>query len=230
MKWISVILILLCFVRCNTKDTRGNRDSLIVAASKANKVRDSLEIVQRQNEVTRKIDSLNTTIKRIANKCIVSFDEFKNITFYQHKSTGKNWPNRKTIYAECNSKGFYYLRSNYYSDDWLFHSRIQVKIGDQVIESEDIPSYSEGSRTENEGGNIWENVTYHELGQAIVAAIAKDPGQRVVVRFIGREYHHDETLTASSKNAIKDIYDLARTIGELEYYQTEFEKLPKDPT
>jgi hypothetical protein len=167
------------------------------------------------------MDSLQQIIDRLIAKCIVTHDEFKGITFYQHKAIGKYYPNRKTIYAECNSNGFYYLRSNYYSTDWIFHESVQVKIGDDVITSDVVPTFDDMNHQDNDASGVWENVTYGDLGQAIIARIAAQPTKRILVRFQGRHYHEDVELSPRDKTAIKDIYDLARSLGEMRYYQSD---------
>lgn len=170
-----------------------------------------------------RMDSIQRVINRLVSRCLVTHDEFKDVTFYKHKTVGKYYPNRKTIYAECNSEGYFYLRSNYHANDWIFHESVQVKIGDDVLTSGVVPSYDENNRQDNDAGSVWENVTYGDLGKAIITRIAAKPEARVVVRFQGRQYHDDVTLSAADKNAIKEVYDLARSIGEMRYYESNLE-------
>ena len=103
---------------------------------------------------------------KLKKKFIYEKDEFRDIGFYTHRNWGKYRPNRKTLTTGLNSHGYVYLVSRYYADDWLFHTKINVKIGDKVLSSPTVETFDDNHVTDNEGGKIWERVTYPD---------AKDP-------------------------------------------------------
>jgi hypothetical protein len=140
-------------------------------------------------------------------------DEFENIGFYTHKRWGNFRINRTTLKAGVNSSGYYWLRSNYYASDWIFHTSITVLIGEKTIKSKKVPTYSDEHITENEGGYIWEIVTYGNSN--ILREIATNVDKTIKVRFNGNQYHKDITLSQGDKNALKDCYDLSVMIDNI---------------
>lgn len=131
-------------------------------------------------------------------------DDFKNVIWYTHKRFGKYWPNRKTVYTEVRNDGYYNVISNYSSDDWIFHTSIQVMVGDQKFETEMVETYNENNRQDNDGGRIWENIRYSIENRNILNAIADGINKPVKIRFNGRQFHSDATMSAGDKKAIKE--------------------------
>src|SRR5690606_31541172 len=101
---------------------------------------DSATLANEAASRQRRMDSLQQIIDRLIAKFIATHDEFKHFTLYQQKAISNDYPNPTTIYAECNSNRFYYLRRNYNSSDWIVHGSVQVKIGDDVITADVVPS------------------------------------------------------------------------------------------
>jgi hypothetical protein len=176
---------------------------------------DSIRRVDREQEIQWKIknsDSLKSVAKKLAAKFIKTTDEFKGIDFYRYH---KHWPNRKTVYAECSSEGYYYLRSNWYASDWLFHESISLLFEDgTILRSEEVSTLDKKNRQENEGGDVWENVTYNN-SQDLVEMISRNKDKKIIVRFNGRQYYDDIVLTASDKNKIASIYELAKVFESM---------------
>jgi len=141
-------------------------------------------------------------------------DEFQDIGFYNHKRWGNYWPNRTTLTAGVNSSGYAWLNSNYHADDWLFHTKITVLIGEDKYQSATVPSYNDNNRRENEGGKVWEVITY-ENEKAILRAISSNVDKTIKVRFTGDKYYHDITLRSGDKQAIAECYRLAELITSL---------------
>jgi hypothetical protein len=153
--------------------------------------RDSIEFVKRRN-----IEESKKRFEILKKNFVFKEDEFKNIGWYIHKSqTVSNSWNRKCLKTHINSDGYIYLEDQYYSDDWIFHSRIEVKIGGEIFRSEDIPTYSEYNKTENSSGSVWENISYID-GQdnGIIKCISENVDQEIKVRFIGKQYYSDFVL------------------------------------
>ena len=156
----------------------------------------------------KKTAELEHKIKALKTKFIISKDEISGIEFYTHRAFGKYWPNRKTLKAVFNSDGYGYLESVYHADDWLFHTKIVVKFSDgAVLETQPVESFDKKNKTDNDGGNIWEVISYED-GLPIVSKIAADPTSKVYVRFIGRQHYDDTYLHQADKNALKDTWQL----------------------
>lgn len=141
-------------------------------------------------------------------------DEFSDITYYTPKLFGKYYPNRSNLYAETNNTGWIVLRSNYHADDWLFHSYVQVKVGEHQETTSVVPTYDSDNRHDNNSNGVWENIAYPQSDNHIIDLIADNVDERVVIRFQGDQYYHDATLSKSDKMAIKDTRDLRLAIIE----------------
>lgn len=124
---------------------------------------------------------------------------------------------RKLLNAHIRNNGTIYLESQYYSDNWLFHTQISIKIGDVVLRSEDIPSYSKLNVRDHTSGIIWEIVSYTGgKDNGILKAIydsKKD--DEIKVRFIGREYYSEVVLGRSDITALKESYELSEILKRL---------------
>ena len=187
-----------------------NADSaLIMANDFAQIVDSSISFIETKKEEEKQ--KALKEVDKLKAKFFYEEDEFNNIGFYTHKTWGKYWPIRKTLTIGVNSKGYYYLKSNYYSSDWLFHEKIKVKIGENQYESHKVPRHDKNNKTDVAGGNIYEVITYNEEKE-IIKAIAENVNEKITVRFIGTEFYDDVVLSAKDKNAIKDAYNLARYI------------------
>jgi len=170
-----------------------------------------LKTKKAQKENLKKIKKKITNLKR---KFLYQKDEFENIGFYTHKRFGKNWANRKTLTVGLNSTGYIYLKSNYYSTDWLFHNKVLVKIGENKYETATVERYKDNSRTSNSGGHIWEVITY-ENEERIIGYIANRFNEKISIRFVGSKYHDDAVLSYKDKIAIKESYELAELLENL---------------
>jgi len=140
-------------------------------------------------------------------KFVYTKDDFNDIGFYYHKHWGKDWPDRKTLYCYQNTKGGFFLVSNFYAEDWIFHTSAKVIVDTSKYETETVETYSPANRTQNAGGSVWENVTY-DNSTDILEAIAKNAGKKVKFRLEGKQYYSESQLSDDDKKAFKDSYDL----------------------
>lgn len=159
-------------------------------------VSDSLNQVKKQKE-------FNQLVKNF----IEVKDEFKDLSFYYHRNWGKNWLNRKTLTAYVNSNGYRFLKSNYHDDDWIFHSSVSVKIGDDMYTSSTVPRYEDNNVTKATGGGVYEIVTYTRENN-IIEKIGLNTDKKIKVRFQGDQFHHDVSLWKTDKEAMRDVYRL----------------------
>jgi hypothetical protein len=142
------------------------------------------------------------------------YDEFKNIGWYQAKTQAvdSTW-DEKMLKVHVNNTGYLYLSDQYYGDDWIFHTRIEVKIGEAIYRSEDIPTYSPENKQDNSGGSVWETISYTDgKDNGIIHAIAESGDATIRVRFTGERETRDFTLTKRDRQAIKDGYQLSELL------------------
>lgn len=163
-----------------------------------------------RTEKEKKLAESKKQLERLKRKFIYKKDDFQDIGFYTHKRWGRYWPNRKTLTSGVNSSGYAWLRSNYSADDWLFHTSVHVLIGERKLTSQTVPTYSEKNKTDNDGGRIWEVVTYNNTN--ILREIAENTDKKIRVRFNGSEFYDDVTLSSGDKQALKDCYELGKLL------------------
>jgi len=144
------------------------------------------------------------------------YDEFEKKGWYVAKSqaVANTW-DKEVLAVNVNNVGYAYLSDQYYGDDWIFHTRVEVKIGDAVYKSEDIPSFDSNNSRHNSGGSVWESISYTgDKDNGIMKAIAESGDTVVKVRFNGDEGVYDFTLSKRDQQAIKDSYELSNLIKE----------------
>lgn len=208
-KILIALFVMISIVGCQDnkpKESTQQKDIVdLVQKQKSDSIAKANEALREENKKRLGVLKKNFKFKQ---------DEFNNVGWYTHKyQTVENIWNRKCLKTRVSSTGYIYFESHYYADDWLFHTRIEVKIGDKIFKSEDVPTYSDDNRTENSGGSIWENVSYTgDNDNGIIKAIAESGDTPVKVRFIGKYYYDDFTLSSKDKQAIKDSYELSQLI------------------
>ncbi|MCK9573633.1 MAG: hypothetical protein M0R20_04470 [Candidatus Omnitrophica bacterium] len=153
----------------------------------------------------------------LKNKFNYDYDEFEKIGWYENKTqVVANTFDKKMLRVRVNNKGYAYLEDQYYGDNWIFHTRVVVKIGDTIYTSDDIPSYDSANHTNNSGGSVWERISYSGgRDNGIIEAIAKSGDASVLVRFAGDQGVSDFTLAARDQQAIKDAYELSNLIKKI---------------
>ncbi|MEZ4211121.1 MAG: hypothetical protein R3B39_02435 [Candidatus Paceibacterota bacterium] len=145
------------------------------------------------------------------------YDEFNNIGWYTHKNQlAENSYNRRLIKVPVNNRGYGYLESQYYGENWIFHTRVEVKVGELVLKSQEVPTYDPDNATQNSGGSVWEVVSFTgNKDNGIIQAIASSGDLDVRVRFSGDQKNSDFTLTKKDQQAIKDSYELMTLIKKV---------------
>lgn len=155
--------------------------------------------------------------ERLANatkKMRVKVDDMNDITWYYDK-TSPQYTNYNGFYAYIGkkegSKPWLRLVIQYAADDWLFIEKYIIKVdGDTYNITED--SYGE-IKTDNGSGGIWEwldrKVGFSEY--QIVKAVAN--GRNVKIRFNGKDYYKDKSITEQQKTALRNVLDAYEALG-----------------
>lgn len=168
----------------------------------------------RKNEKAEKERKEKQRLANATKKMRKSYDDMKGITWYYDKTSPKYVNSRTNIYSYIgkkeNSKPFLRFVIQYVADDWLFIEKYIIKIdGKTYIITED--KYGE-IETDN-GGGIWEWLDRSADSDEfeIMKAIAN--GKQVKIRFSGKKYHKDRTVTSKEKIAMKNIIDAYEALG-----------------
>lgn len=138
-------------------------------------------------------------------------DSIEGGGWYAHKNqlVANSW-DRTHLAIHVAADGRTYLSSDYTGDNWIFHNHITVRIGDRVLNSETIPSYSDLNVHNNSSGRVWE--TLHLTAgkdNGIMEAIANAPDTATIrVRFVGDERIKDITLSKRDHIAIREGVEL----------------------
>jgi len=155
--------------------------------------------------------------ERLANatkKMRVKVDDMNDITWYYDKSSPQ-YNNYNGFYAyigkKKGSKPWLRLVIQYASDDWLFIEKYIIKVDGQTYNiTEDY--YGE-IKTDNGSGGICEwldrKIGYSEY--QIIKAVAN--GKDVKIRFNGKDYYKDKTITVQQRAALRNVLDAYEALG-----------------
>jgi hypothetical protein len=147
-------------------------------------------------------------------KMRVTVDDINDITWYYDK-TSPQYTNYNGFYAYIGksegSKPWLRLVIQYAADDWLFIEKYIIKVDGQTYNiTED--SYGE-IKTDNGSGGIWEwldrKVGFSEY--QIIKAVAN--GKDVKIRFNGKDYYKDKSITEQQKTALRNVLDAYEALG-----------------
>jgi hypothetical protein len=161
-----------------------------------------------------KIEADKKQLADLKTKFNYDYDEFEKKGWYEAKTqVVANTFDKKMLRVRVNNVGYAYLEDQYYGDDWIFHTHVEVKIGDAVYKSEDIASYDPNNSRHNSSGSVWEAISYTGgKDNGIIKAIAESGDAPIKVRFTGGEGVSDFTLAKRDQQAIKDAYQLSNLI------------------
>ena len=165
MKKLTIILIYLLICSCSNYQEKNKYKEMIksieigdykTAFSIFSKISKSSpyyqKALQKVEECKKLFEEKLHEQENKLNSIIANFeinkDDFKKITWYKHKHFSSKKYNETYLQTPVNNKGYIYLVSCYYGEDWLFHEKLLIKIGENVFESPRVPTYSENHHTE----------------------------------------------------------------------------------
>ncbi len=184
--------------------------------SMKNSVQDAVDNNRKERieefKKTAKIDSAK--IKELKKFFRIKKDEFS--------TTGKTWYTPKSAPRYTNRNGLYCyfqtengipsnfrFRMQYYSDDWLFFSKVQFSIDGKAYEY--VPMDTE---TDNgDGGRIWEwfDESVSESDKELINALANAKSAKM--KLIGRQYFDIKNITQEQIKSIKRTLELYQAMG-----------------
>ena len=155
--------------------------------------------------------------QRLANatkKMRENYDDIRGISWYYDKSSPQYVDSRTNFHAYIGKKsGSPWLRLviQYVADDWLFIEKYIIKVDGRIYEINEN-KYGE-IETDNGGGDIWEwldRIVGPKEFQ-IIKAVAY--GKDVKIRFQGKKYRRDRTVTNKEKMALRNVLDAYEALG-----------------
>lgn len=155
-------------------------------------------------------EQLANATKKMSKK----YDDVNEITWYRDKSSPA-YVNYNGFYAYIGqlngSKPWLRLAIQYAADDWLFIESYIIKVDGKTFTISEN-SYGE-IKTDNGSGGIWEWLD-RQVGSSeyeIIKAVAH--GKDVKIRFSGKDYHKDKTITEQQKTALINVLDAYEALG-----------------
>jgi hypothetical protein len=163
-------------------------------------------------------DSVKAEEQRLAqalSKVHKRVDSMRDLTFYYANGTSHyvNESSAVLLYIVKPAAGPPSLRFTirYVADDWLFVQGYTIKADDEPFEI-DASGYNDVER-DNGSGGIWEwyDVVAGSTEREIAEALTKS--DHAVIRYQGRQYYRDRTISAGEKRAIRHVLDAYQVLG-----------------
>lgn len=157
------------------------------------------------------IQNAITELPKLKSSFYVNEDKINGGGWYHHRFTNKYCTH---IEVPVSTNGYFYLKTHYYGDDWIFHNYITVKIGDVIYTSTNLEHFSDYNVRDNDFNGVYENLhlTKPTIDMNIIKEIANNTAKNIQIRFKGDQKYYDLTLTERNKQMIKESYLLSRYI------------------
>lgn len=137
------------------------------------------------------------------------YDKLEGISWYQDKSTHSYQSSFHLYFADHGGYvGNLRLKLRYYDDDWLFIHGFTVYADGQRFEYPNVEF-----ERDHGSGSIWEwydtplSATHLSMVRAVLAA------KEATVRYHGRQYRDDRTITAAQRSALQRVLDAYVAMG-----------------
>lgn len=165
------------------------------------------EEIKKQKEMKKKFANATRNMSK-------NYDDINEITWYRDKTSPRytNYNGFFGYFGKPDTGSPYLrLRIQYAADDWLFIEKYIIKVDGVNYEIQE-EKYGE-IESDNGGGKIWEwldrGVSKNEL--EIMKAVSN--GKKVKIRFVGRQYHSDKTITSAQKKALRNVINAFEAAG-----------------
>ncbi len=185
--------------------------------TKIAKKQEKEKIARLKKEKADEAKRVKNEKNRIANatrKMRKKYDDINETTWYHDKSSPRyNNYNGFFAYFGKGDVGSPWLRLSiqYAADDWLFIEKYIIKV-DGITYTITENKYGE-IETDNGNGGIWEWLD-RSVGASeyeIIKAVAN--GKKVKIRFVGKQYRKDKTITNRQKLALRNVLDAYEAMG-----------------
>jgi hypothetical protein len=179
-----------------------------------NSAKDSISITVAGNGVSASVSAVvdsaalhkkDSVLKAAMKNLKISTDEFKGITWYQHKDAPVGWQSFVSAYiGKKDSNVWLRFKISYTANDWLFIKKYDFLVDQGTVFTLSEDRYGE-IETDNDGGMIYEwldrTATQKELG--IITALAYSKTAKI--RCTGDKYHNDRSITDKERKVLRDV-------------------------
>lgn len=189
------------FIGCqNGPQTNNNPENNTTTTSSSTPV-DTVSKIDNSNFNV----SISPETEELLKNLKVEKDEFKQLSFYEHKKQPKGWCNDVSIYiVREGAEMFGRLKIKYNAEDWLFVENVQFLCDDVPVTY--IPATS--WEHDNSGGEVFEYndaVITNDIKPIIESIIN---AKKVKIRCNGDQYYDDRTMSEGEKNRLKEMYEI----------------------
>lgn len=138
----------------------------------------------------------------------IKYDQVED-QYFMIPKTGSILKSEALLYIGMKpNKTWLRMKVKYYGDDWLFVRAFKVAADDHRWQS---PQYE--FRRDHSSGSVWEWVDKNPGTEELAAMKALSAAQSPIIRFQGRDYYKDFTLSPVQQNGITQalsLYDLVK--------------------
>ncbi len=175
------------------------------------------------DEQKRNLVFLDSTLKeqevlleKLKKNFIVSNEYGTNEVWIHKRQQPKNSYHRTYLRAHLDSKGNFYISSNFSGDHYIHHKQIKVYNKGESVLSEVVEEDGFNNRHFEDGGFFWEIVKYKDgKDNGIIDFIAQNVSKPLKVQFVGKEYTYI-VLEKYDKEAIRDGYEISFVLKEIQ--------------
>jgi len=165
------------------------------------------QLEKEAKESAERLQQLETKLKKLERNFRVKKDEVNQTDFLTHKTFPVYANSRSCIYPYVGRSGYsrwLRIKIQYTASSWLFVEKLIFSIdGENVIKEFDHFEW----KRDNNGGSIWEwtDLSGDIEFQQLLEKIAKS--KKTILRFEGRQYYKDITISAADKKAILETME-----------------------
>jgi hypothetical protein len=165
------------------------------------------------NAVKNWTTQAETGLPELLKKFNLEEDKVEGGGWYSHKMNKNKY--KTHIEVPVSTNGYFYLKTNYCGDDWIFHNHLVVNIAGSQFYSSSLESYSDYNVHDNSGGYVYESLhlTAPLQDGYIVNLIAANQDKEITVRFKGDQKTKDITLSKDDKEIILDCFLLSQYLS-----------------
>lgn len=183
--------------------------AIAASAEKAIKAREEEERRRREAAEREERRRREAAVANLRKK----YDKVREVTWYHDRSTpeGHHSGSRVYLYMGQRDGGDPWLRFviRYTGSDWLFIENYIFKIDGKTYTIN--TRYGEVER-DNGYTTIWEWYDTNAGTKELEIARAIADSKEAIIRYEGRQYYHDRTITAEEKRAIRNILTAYETL------------------
>lgn len=161
---------------------------------------------QRRGDSTRAAEARRTSALRAMRR---KHDDVQDVTWYYAPWNSQYVNGRSELLLYIShpkgSSPSLWFTIRYVADEWLFIQSYTIKADEETF-AIDASGFNDVER-DNGGGDIWEWYSTSAGPDELAMTRAVVASKRAVIRYTGRQYRKDRTISASEKQALRQVLD-----------------------